>query len=322
MPEPVVHGCTETVFSVTNPDRVVRIYIELGGWEVSHQGRADPNVVTFWDVPAGTLIDETVVGPPGKTWGWLRLVKFHDVVQKHIRPSAQSWDTGGLYDIDVLVHDLDDKFAGLQALGYTAYADPVTWKFGPLTVRHALVLIDDGIVHAMIQRIDPPLSSEEADFSGFSGSINSSQIVDDLEPSHRFFTEVLGFEERFRETWNHAPEDGTNIFGLPLNVARTLTGRAVGYHPPGKPGAAVETVLLEGLEGHDFSSHAGPPNLGILAQRFPVTGLDAYAERIAAKGADITGPMSVTLAPFSETQAFAIACPNGSRFEFYEAFTD
>ncbi len=196
----------------------------------------------------------------------------------------------------------------------------MTWKFGPLTVRHALMLIDDGIVHAMIQRIDPPLSPEEADFSGFSRSINSSQIVDDLEPTHRFFTDVLGFEERFRETWSHAPEDGANIFGLPLNIARTLTGRAVGYHPPGESGGAVETVLLEGLEGHDFSDRSAPPNLGILAQRFPVKGLDAYAEHIATKGVQVTGPMTLALAPFGETQAFAVACPNGSRFEFYEAF--
>ena len=107
MPEAVVHGCAETVFSVTNPDRVARIYTELGGWEVSHQGRTDPNLTAFWNIPADTAMDEVVVGPPGKSWSWLRLVKFHGIVQQHIRPSAQSWDTGGLYDIDVLVHDHD-----------------------------------------------------------------------------------------------------------------------------------------------------------------------------------------------------------------------
>ncbi len=119
MPEPVVHGCTETVFSVTDPNRVARIYTELGGWEVSHQGRAHQSLAAFWNVPPDTILDEVVVGPPGKSWGWLRLVKFHGVDQQHMRPSAQSWDTGGLYDIDVLVHDLDAKFAALQALGYT-----------------------------------------------------------------------------------------------------------------------------------------------------------------------------------------------------------
>ena len=320
MPEFTVHGCTETVFSVTDLDRVARVYLELGGWEEIHRGAADKSLAAYWGVPTGTSIDELVIGPPSATWGWLRLVKFHGVDQRPIRPSAQSWDTGGLYDVDVLVHDLDTKFAGLQALGYTAYAEPVTWKFGPLTVRHALMPIDDGIVHAMIQRIDPPLTPEEANFSGFSGSINTSQIVDNLEPSHTFFTEALGFEERFRETWSHAPEDGANIFGLPLNIARSLTGHAVGYHPPGKPGGNVETVVLEGVEGHDFSSGAGPPNLGILAQRFPVTGLQAYDEEISTKGVDTTMG-SIVLAPFGETTVIAVTCPNGSRFEFYEALT-
>ncbi len=270
-------------------------------------------------MPPQIRIDELVVGLPGKADGVLRLVKFHDVPQKQIRASGQCWDLGGLFDIDVFVQDIDTKLTELQALGYHAYADPVTWNFGALTVRHVLVVIDDGICHAMIQRVAPPLSEQEADFSGFSANFNSTQIVDAQEPSHSFFLETLGFTERFHETWSHDPQEGANIFGLPKNIARDLTAHAVGYRPESEQGGALETLWFEGLEGHDFSERAVPPNLDILMQRFPVENLNGFTAHLERQGIALAaGPARIPIAPKGNANAIAIRAPNGSWLEFYE----
>ncbi len=43
----VVHGCRETVFSVTDLDKVARIYTDVGGWRITHRGVAGPGLAAY-----------------------------------------------------------------------------------------------------------------------------------------------------------------------------------------------------------------------------------------------------------------------------------
>ena len=119
-------GYQETVFSVSDTEEWVESFTEVAGWEVLHRGAASPSMLEAWSLPDSASAMEVVVGNPGTNRGYVRLVQFSDVDQQQIRSNAQSWDTGGWFDVNSRIVSMDDKFAQLQARDWQAASDPVS----------------------------------------------------------------------------------------------------------------------------------------------------------------------------------------------------
>ena len=78
-------------------------------------------------------------------------------------------------------------------------------------------------------------------------------------------------------------------------------------------------LAFRGVEGRDFSEQAVPPNLGMLALRFPVRGMDAFMRHLKQRDIPLSGgPALLDLQPYGEVRIIGIKAPNGSLLEFFE----
>ncbi|RMF97256.1 MAG: VOC family protein, partial [Gammaproteobacteria bacterium] len=286
-------------------------------WEVAWRGEADPRLVEAWRLPEAARIDEMLLRNPGTDRGFVRLVRITGAPQQQIRSNGQTWETGGIFDLNVRVTDVPARFAELQARDWQGYADPIRFTFGPFVVREWLGRGPDGVVFALIQREQPPLEGWPL-IRGFSRSFNSTQIVRDLAASLDFYVGLLGFQV-YVETEGPSPEPGPNVLGLPYELAATVSRHTVIVDPAGANEGSVELIEFDGLSGRDFAERARPPNLGVLALRFPVDDVPALAKRLADRNWPLEARSRLALPPYGEVELLALRGPNGEWLEFFEA---
>jgi catechol 2,3-dioxygenase-like lactoylglutathione lyase family enzyme len=310
-------GFQEVVVSVSDLEGAAGFYREVAGWQVIHRGRAGSDLAELWELDGGQEIQEIVLANPGDDRGHLRLVSFPGADQRQIRSSAQTWDTGGIFDINVRVTDIHRKFRQFRDRGWQFYSDPIQFRFGPFVVWEVLARGPDGVVIAMVERVEPPLEGWP-NLRELSCIFNSTQIVRNFDQSRAFYEEVLGFEV-YLEHVGPSKTSGPNVLGLPHNLAAEVTRRVVIVSPDGGNSGSVELIAFDGLTGADFEDLAVPPNLGILALRFPMTDLREFQEQIMRRGAvPIAGPSPVRIEPYGSVEVLVVRAPEGAWLEFYQ----
>ena len=311
-----VHGFSEVIFSVRNLERDKSFYSKTCGWDIVHEGEVDKSILDFWNLPDTATADEVILKYPGKEGGKVRLISFQNVEQKHIRDSSQSWDTGGIYDVDVRVLDLDEKIEAFQSQGWSGYAPAKTYHFNEFHVTEILMRGSEDIVFAMIKRHAPQLEGYPM-LKHISHVFNSSQIVKDIGISKDFFINKLGFTQYSEFNAEDGPA-GPNVFGVPYNYYDKIARRISIVSPDGRNEGSVELVQLDGLEGRDYSSDAIPPNLGILMLRFPVDNLSEFEDHIMNNGVEIHLKGRSHIEPYGTCNVIVIKSPDGAWMEFYE----
>lgn len=310
-------GFQEVVFSVTDPEGAASFYREVAGWEEVHRGAGGADLARFWNLEAGQEIREILLRNPGDGQGYLRLVGFPGAEGVQIRSNAQTWDTGGIFDVNVRVRDIHQKFSQFRERGWYFYSDPIQFRFGPFVVWEVLARGPDGVVISMVERVAPPLEGWP-NLRELSHIFNSTQIVSDFDRSRAFYEEILGFKV-YLEHEGPSPAPGPNVLGLPHNLAAEVSRRVVILSPDGTNSGSVELISFEGLVGADFADRAAPPSLGILALRFPVADLEGYRRQIADRGCvPVSGPARVEIEPYGAVDVMAVRAPEGARLEFFE----
>jgi hypothetical protein len=92
--------------------------------------------------------------------------------------------------------------------------------------------------------------------------------------------------------------------------------------PQGVMMGAVEIFGFGEYNSRDYSEYAVPPNLGLMVLRFPIEGLEQYAERILKEGVNLkVEPKDLVIQPYGQVKIMALRTPNGSWIEFYEENT-
>ena len=313
----VSDGYQEAVFSVSDADQYTEFFVETAGWEVLHEGPASFGLLQAWALPDSASAREVVLGNPGTERGFVRLIEFGGVEQQQIRSSAQSWDTGGWFDVNSRVLDMDEKFGEFQGRDWQAVSDPVQFTFGPFVVREWLVRGPDGIVFALIERVQPPLEGYPQ-LRQMSRLFNATQIVSDIEAARTFYEGHLGFKV-YLEHSGPSEAPGPNVLGLPHNLAAEVPRHVLVLHPHAVSEGSVEILEFDGIKGADFSERAVPPNLGILMLRFPVSDIGAFADHAAAVGFDVAMPPTrLRMRPYGDVTVMAIRGPDGVWLEFFE----
>jgi len=311
-------GFQEVVFSVRDLQKSMLMYKDLGGWELIDESEVSKDCLDFWNLPSTCTAQTCLLKYPEKDSGMIRLISFKQVAQVHIRDSAQSWDTGGIYDVDLRVSDIYDRKEAFQSYGWSGFSMEEEYHFENFHVSEILLRGHEDIVFALIQRHAPALEGFDQ-LHKMSHVFNSSQIVKDMDRSKAFYLDQLGFQI-YMEVNQADGECGPNIFGVPYNIWPTLNRKITIISPDGTNKGSVELVQLEGVEGKDFSHYAIPPNLGILMLRFPVHNLDRYLDAFKTAGGLIHIPaQEVTLNPYGKIRQAVIISPDGAWLEFYES---
>ncbi len=312
-----VSGWTEVVQSVSDLNRHVGQLQDIAGWEVLLRGSLDEATLAAWQLDPAITGTQVLMGNPGSSRGYIRLVQFHGARQLQIRSSAQTWESGGILDINVRVLDMDANFHDFQSYGWGAHSDPIQYSFGPFEVKEWITTGPDGLAFALIERIKPELEGWPG-MHDISRAFNSTQVVRDMPAALHFYRDVLGFQKYMN--WTGVSDlPGPNVLGLPWELTTTIEREVWILHPQGINEGSVELLHFNGLSGRDLAERAVPPNLGMLMLRFPVKNLDALADRLTDHGIRTEG--SITrhrLAPWGEVRQLSVRAPDGAWLDFYE----
>ena len=310
-------GYQEAVFSVSDIEAQVKFYTEVAGWEILSEGSVSQRIIEAYSLPKNTTAREVVMGNSGTKRGFIRLIEFVDVDQVQIRSSAQSWDTGGIFDVNFRVLSMQKKFKEMQEYDWQSASDPVEFSFGPFVVKEWLPRGPDGIVFAMIERVQPPLEGWPH-LREMSRLFNATQVVANIEEAKDFYIDKLGFK-LYLEHKGASSKEGPNVLGLPHNLTTKIDREVYILHPTGVNEGSVEILSFDGAVGRDFSALAVPPNLGILMLRFPVYDIDDIHQLSIEKNIEVIfPPMKVGLEPYGEIDLMAVKGPGGVWLEFYE----
>lgn len=282
-----------------------------------HRGRLQPAQIAHWQLPARTSGYQVLMHNPGSQSGFIRLVQFENVTQEQIRSNTQTWDTGGHFDINVRVPDMGRIFREMQASGWQAPTDPVQFTFGTFIVKEWLPRGTDGLTFAIIERLSPPLEGWPH-MKKMSRAFNSTQIVRDMPASLWFYRKVLGFEV-YLEHKGASQAPGLNVLGMPFNAAMHHDRTIYILHPEGLNEGSVELISFDNFTGRDVGWLAKPPNLGLLALRFPVAGLNILANHFKAHEIPvISRSEQLALPPYGESALLSVQTPEGAWLEFFE----
>ncbi len=308
-------GFTEAVFIVSNLQQSQTFFERVAGYEVKDDSPVDDKLKLLWQLPDSAQLSQRLMGNIGEERGYVRLVHLAGVEQQRIRSSTQSWDTGGIFDVNVRVKDMNKKFKALQALGWNAVSDPIEFSFGPFVVKEWIVTGPDGISIALIERVKPELV-DWPNLKEFSRLFNSTQVVKDITTSTHFYRHVLGFKP-YLEHKGASKTPSANVLGLPYNMATQVERSVDILHPDGINEGSVELLQFHGAEGKDVSALARPPHLGIATLRFPVSNLTALKNKLTINQIKIVAEQQINLPPYGLVDMLSIITPDGNWLEFY-----
>ncbi|NRB52685.1 MAG: VOC family protein [Saprospiraceae bacterium] len=311
-----LQGIQEVVCSTGGLDKARTLFERYGGWNVVDAGAVPKEILAFWDLEARGTAEAVLLQSNHHSTGQLRLVQFSGVEQQYIRSSQQPWDTGGIMDINLRVHEVPTTFAHLRELGWHGLSDPLLQTMGPFTLYDVLMRGPDDTIVAFTHRLEPPMELS-APIAFPSHIYNSSIIVKNLAEALDFYQDKLGCHLlNSYQVKKDSPQE--NMFGLPFNFVTEVVTHAHILSFDGTRDTIFQIVLFEGVEGKDFASVSRPPNRGWLLYRVKVDGVEAYHDHLQNKGVGIHRTLqSIELSPYGKRKIFAVLSPNGVWWEFF-----
>lgn len=313
-------GIREVVLSVFDITRASAALIDVGGYTRVDLPDAPREQFAAWHVPADcTRIEQALLIPANDDRGTLRVVAFHGAARELIRPSQRTWDTGGIFDLDLFSADVRGVYKRLQhEHGWTAFGEPVDYVIGEFDVTQVVAIGPDGLVLAIIQPHNPP-TFELPKFEALSRIFNSTQQVRDFDVAVAFYRDVLGWKPMMDVTVDNSVEPGFDVLGMPMPFAERAVRRVGIVHPTGSNDGSVELIEIVNMQGKDFAERAVAPNVGLLALRLEVESARDYAAEIVARGGALyTPPLRLEIAPYGPVDLFSVRTPDGAILEFYQ----
>ena len=274
-----------------------------------------PDALTFWGVEQGEAPAMRWI-PPSNACEVLLIPMPQEV--KVLRPVHCAVTTpGGLFDINMRTVDSDWSHDFLQSHGWQPLVDPVAWQFGDIETKEGLYIQEDGIVLAVMERLQPPLPTVA--FDRMSDVFNATQMVRRVDQTVTFLKH-LGFE-RFIQHHGPLPGEGPKVLQLEGHSADTGDIELAVLHPTGAMDGSLE--LVEVLH-HPTQRLTVPPGggRGLRSLCLPVDDIEACYEGLLAS--QWSSQIIHSLAPRAlpgvlSTISFAIAAPDGGRLDVYQS---
>jgi catechol 2,3-dioxygenase-like lactoylglutathione lyase family enzyme len=312
-----VQSWTEAVISVRDLETASSLFRQVGQWRDVASGNMSRAELAYYALPANARGSFRLVCAPKATTGCIRFVRFDGVEQRPVRLAARPWDTGGIFSVMIRSNNVQQLFDAAVARGWWAESEPIRFDFGGSKLRNVVLTGPHGVNIAVYERVEPPFTAFPV--GAMSQGFNSMRMVRDHTASLDFYTKGLGFGLLFNADYLDDKPTASN-FSIPHNFVQRIPRRAAVVYPaPGETGR-IELMQFPGFTGKDVSSHASPPNLGILSVRYPVKNLSVYVDQLRARGiAPVYQAQSVKMAGIGTTDMIAVRDPDGSLTEFYEA---
>jgi catechol 2,3-dioxygenase-like lactoylglutathione lyase family enzyme len=308
----------EIVIITADLRRMVNLFCKYGGWTLISTKKMDPSVLAAWKLPKMVSGTEAVIQYMDITFGRIRFVQLKGVKQERMRPATKIWDTGGIADIDIRVHNIYSVYNDLADRGWSGAAVPMELPITDFKIEECLVSNADSMMIALAKRHFPPLELVEG--KQFASHIYlSAMVVKNLEIGTQFFTEKLGFQLVNDSLSVAFPPNSPTNFGVPHNFSDQFQFVLSLYSPDGTRDTMCECIEIKGLSGHDYSARCTPPNRGILSYRVEVVNIVNYLNFINANGVEAIVPLTQQeWSGVGVVQSFIVESPDGAWVEFFE----
>jgi catechol 2,3-dioxygenase-like lactoylglutathione lyase family enzyme len=292
---------------------------QLFGWQVECGGPVDPRLLRAWGLPGHARGEDRVLVSPDDAPRRVRLMRLDGLPQVQMRSSAAHWDTGGIFSLLVNVRDVEATFRDAQALGWSAYHDPVEMHFSGRVLRNVVLRAWDGVNFGLYRPEVPPPPEPRYAQAGI--AFNGQQSVRDIAAARAFYCDRLGwtawFDDVLRLDCNNLGMPQNHVGHTPMNVIIAAASR-----DPQGAWRYGQVELVEWVEsrGLDLAARAVPPNLGIVSLRVPVADAAARAATLVAGGLPLfVDLVDVELAPYGRVRLFAVRSPDGAIVEFLQS---
>lgn len=293
-------------------------FCRYGGWTHLFTRKMPPAVLRDWGLPAHATAREALIQFIDVDYGRIRFVEIKGVPQQPMRPASKLWDTGGVLDVDLRVHDLDEAFNALTDRGWSGAAVPMPLPVDDFVLDECLMTNADSVMLALAKRHHPPLTLPEGRKLA-SHVYLSAMTVRDLAVSTDFFVEKLGFSLVNDRLTVRYPPDSPNNFGVPHNFSDAFEIVLSIYSPDGTRDSMVECIQTVGLRGHDHAARCHPPNRGIVGYRVEVQGLDAYRQTLESRDVPLASAPNRQVWPgIGPVRTFTVRSPDGAWVMFFE----
>jgi hypothetical protein len=325
----------EIVIITAHERKMTDLFVEYGGWgndfglgmadfgapkptSPSRNSKSlDPSVLAAWELPPTAFATDSLIQYMDIPFGKIRFVEIHGIKQEPMRPATKIWDTGGIADIDIRVHDIYKVYDDLVERGWAGASVPMALPITGFKIDECLVSNADSMMIALAKRYQPPLELVEG--KQFASHIYlSAMVVKNLSVGTHFFTKQLGFQMVNENLVIKFPPNSPNNFGVPHSFSDQFEFNLDLYSPDGTRDTMCQCMELKGLTGNDFSSRCVPPNRGILSYRIEVEGIYNYWDFVKKNGVTTT-PLSIQAwNGLGNVKTFRVVSPDGAWVEFFE----
>ncbi len=263
------------------------------GWETYHLRRPDvPEAATI-----RLLVLDRVTASVHASWS-----------PHAVGPLSLGFPTDDLETLDAALRGL--SFGALNPLSRYEVPRPDGSTYG----IHESIFGAPDFVHAVgISRRDGMTQLGPTDSHGRGGPAYTAYVTEDSDALVAFFVDVLGWEIRSDREW-----ESTGETGAMQNPEGTVFRFAIVYAKGARTGHVL-VVHFRTLDATLPGVAPRPPHRGLTMWTFPVTRLDAVAERARAVGATVVwGPGDSADPLWGTTRAMTLLTPDGFTVELYE----
>ena len=265
------------IISVTHLETALALWRDRFGMQVlAHRSGADPELSKIWGLEPQAIAAQALLVTPGMTQGGLHLVEFTEPGPT-VRAGAAPTDLCPK-SVDIAVHDIQTRFAELEAAGYQFRSKIGRFETDGIVVYEVHLPGPEDVNLVFLEQVGKP---EHVSDKGYGVSPQVVAISPDNRQEKQFFEVVLGMDEASYHRFG-GPEVERTI-GLPpggqLDV-RIFGDKDFDY-------GRLEIVQYEGVTSTNLYPRAQPPARGFL-------GVSLYCEDIDAALARAQSMMSRT----------------------------
>mgnify|MGYP001488832032 FL=1 len=305
-------GFEEVLLSVKDEKPWIDLLVTHAGWKIIHADNLSKEMTSILNLVADKNHRECVISPPDTIRGRLRLLISDPPNKRTIRGNKTSWDTGGIFDLNVRVKDINVSHALFKEFGWQEISEPIHWNFGSSEVKEVLMKNDDGIILALIQRIAPEPPSWHLD--PVSRVFNSSLIVRNMSENIDFFSK-LGFHVLSRHE-GILPDSAGRVLGLTHSEALSTSVDISIMHPSNEMNGSIELVQVAKPGSHEVQT-IGDQKRGIQALRFPIENMNHFMQIIGAQSLSVTSRSQSNWQPIGSVDSVTITSPDAAQIEFF-----
>jgi len=305
----ITSGIDRIFISVSDMDESLAFYRDWVGMQVVADQQLDPDAIQpLWNLSPGTKARAVFIKNEEQPT-LLELIQFQPHSGRPIREGAKIWDYG-IYDICLVVKDLEKTYQGLTDKGFAFVSPPIFYSpdWIPFDVKEAILIGPDQMPIAHAEIVASPKPDMKEDYGNI---FDSAQIVEDMDAAIRFYRDILGLTLVSDNNWRGLVDD---LLTLPPGTDM----RMVLFNKEGSEAPVVECIQIS-LKGKSLAPVAKPPNLGIFMISFETDDLSGLMQKFTREKVKvIAGPVKIELAPYGKINAVTVDGPSNVIIEFFE----